>query len=312
MAIAADKQKINPITPGYIQEYIDDLQAQKDCLKYDLDQANASLKQAQSVYNTAKDRKNAIEAFWNRILGTADLAFQLICELENSASIAKKVGMNTGYSKQGIEILARSTRELSKCWETLYGVIKDLLNRINNSLKGENALDDSTSIMKCLNDLNKKIDDAFPKIEAAIKATLMAFKCAMLLDASVHNSGTIELKETITGCGQANSGTPKTIATLTLKGILEKIEEMKSDLGEAGFITDFDKSTINAGTDLAAIVLKDDTYYKELKKKFEGETSKYKAAKDDLDAKLIEQTNKQAQYNSVCAALDAAKEAKNC
>ena len=45
MAIVAGKQKINPISPGYIQEYIDDLEEQKNCLKYDLDQAIASLKQ---------------------------------------------------------------------------------------------------------------------------------------------------------------------------------------------------------------------------------------------------------------------------
>ncbi len=312
--------KVNPIAPGSIQEYLDELAAKKICYQFELDQATASLAQADAMAKSRATEKGKIEAYWTRINVTGKLVYSLVCELDEAAKIISKVGINTDYSVQGIDILVRTMRDLSKCWEDLDGHVSDLLKRIDDSLKGENALDNSKSIMKCLHELFGKINDAFPKVEAAIKATIKAFSCAIKLDHMVHLTGDGEIKETVEGCDKGSTDKGATVVgTIQLKGILQKVQDLKSDLKSAGFtvVLDAVKDEDSEGTEtenerLAKWVLGEDGYYTTLKKKYEDAEKALKKAEDAYATAKAKKTNIKAKFDSIKTALDAAIEAKDC
>ncbi|MEL6655238.1 MAG: hypothetical protein AAFP77_08325 [Bacteroidota bacterium] len=152
------------------QLYIDSLTEEKKEAQLKLDEANAGYSKAVGEYEQAKSRKDLLENYLENITDTHESAADVHRDLEIMKAQAQKVCTNIECLRDALYHYVSDVRIAAAKLEELRSMLRHLMDRI--ACLTDPDLTPETSIMKCLNDLKAKIDEAFAAVLDSIYPVL--------------------------------------------------------------------------------------------------------------------------------------------
>lgn len=161
------------------QHYIDRLKADLEEAKRCLDEAGAQAARAKAEYLDAEGWRNLLDAYYNRLEKTLAIAADVITLLNNTKNQASTVCSNIKCTVQALQLLTVDVKATSEATESLKQLIKNLLDRVDE-LNGP-VLDPNTSILKCIMELKKAVDEALSANLNAIAAALEVLRLLHVL-----------------------------------------------------------------------------------------------------------------------------------
>lgn len=214
------------------QAYIDHLKEELKIATRRLNKANANKARAAKEHNNALGWKNLLGTYKTNITLTHDLASSLLNYFESIQSQGIKVCTNVEHLRCALEFLVSCIYETSVEVEKLKFLMKSLMDRID--CINDSGLDPNVSIMKCLSDFQKMIDEAMTLVLTTIMEILKTVEAGNELRFCICNDENgnygfkfmieqdIELLKNATRCGPSSTDDPPSPTEIGPCGIKEK------------------------------------------------------------------------------------------
>ena len=291
------------------QTYIDNLTEEKKEAQLKLDEANAGYSKAIGEYEQAKSRKDLLENYLENITETHEKASHVNRDLEIMKAQAMKVCVNIKCLRDGLYHYVNDVKMASAKLEELRSLLRHLMDRI--ACLTDPDLTPDTSILKCLNDLKAKIDEAFTAVLDAIYPVLEIVRAnnellRCICNDQDENNGLlfvldqdIELLKTATRCGPMvdDGSTPNTGEPIG--GCDSTQEDPNCSIEEKPCVITKDDNCVSE-------------YQTELQTKFDNACILVDEKECVRDYYSNCKELARAQFDAICAALEAAQAAKVC
>ena len=247
----------------------------------------AELNKAQKKYENAQTWDKKLESLFKDLKQTDERSANVLEEIGVLSSILEKVCENTACVKEVVEILYCMIKEFYECTDQL----KQKLTNIKREIECLNdpGLNASTSIViKCIEDLCAKIDEAIKSQQELIKKLIEVVKC------------TCELYESLCGEDCSLSTIIVDLETLFSQGPGEANAECKTDSCNANLQP---KPTMP---------LNCDPFYKQINDQTKNAEKELEEAKKEYSDLRKERDKLLSLKNSLAEAIKAAQAAKAC
>ncbi len=271
--------------------------ANEDCIekwKSDLHKASnaltkkqAKLNKAEAMYANAQMWAKKLEDLCTSLENTDGLSKDVLEEIGQIDSALETVCTNTACIREVLDILYCIIKDFYECTDALKQKLADIKREIE--CLNDPGLNANTSIViKCIEDLCAKIDEALKTQQELIKKLIEVIRCASQLHASLCDSD---------------------CSLYTLIKELERLFSTGPEENEADCNTDSCDATLQPKPSMP---LDCDPYYEELKETSKKAESERETAAEERSTLRKKRDSLQSLKSSLEDAIEAAQAAKDC
>ncbi len=252
-----------------------------------LTKKQAELNRAEASYDNAQKWATKLDDLCKGLIKTDELSKDVLEEIRQVISILIKVCENTACVKEVIEILYCIIKDFFECTDALKQKLADIKREIE--CLNDPGLNTSTSIiLKCIEDLCLKIDDALKTQQDLIKQVIEVVRCIC------------QLNESLCGIDCSLRSQINDLETLFSQGPEENGGNCETD------------SCDEKLQPKPSMPLDCDPFYTDSKETAEKANSELDAAKERRSELRKERDGLLSLRNSLIDAIEAAKAAKDC